>query len=231
MRIAPWTVVGAACAVAMLVTFESAALKAGQAGVSAGSASTAATSTEAAPAQRPSAAGREKATFAAGCFWCVEADFRKVPGVVSVTSGFTGGKLRNPTYEQVSAGGTGHAESVEIVYDPGKVTYEKLLDYYWHHVDPFTGDRQFCDVGDQYRPAIFYHDAGQKQLAEQSKARIEAYFKRAVAVQIVPASTFYPAEEYHQHFYLKNPARYNEYRVGCGRDRRLQQIWGKAESR
>jgi peptide-methionine (S)-S-oxide reductase len=183
------------------------------------------------PGQPANSAGLVKATFAAGCFWCVEADFDKVPGVVSTTSGFTGGKLRNPTYEQVSAGGTGHAESVEVLYDPKRVTYEQLLDFFWHHVDPFTGDRQFCDVGSQYRPAIFYHDAEQKRLAEESKARIEALLKKPVQVQIVQASTFYRAEEYHQDYYKKNPARYQEYRLGCGRDRRLQEIWGDIKSK
>ena len=212
MNTASRIIAGAVCAGALLVTAEGAAVQA------------------AAGRQTPPG-GLPKATFAAGCFWCVEADFHKLPGVVSVTSGFTGGALKNPTYEQVSAGGTGHAESVEVVYDPKKVTYEQLLDFYWHHVDPFTGDRQFCDVGDQYRPAIFYHGAEQKRLAEQSKARVEAHFKRPVAVQIVPASTFYRAEEYHQHFYLKNPERYREYRVGCGRDRRLEQIWGKDQQK
>jgi peptide-methionine (S)-S-oxide reductase len=180
--------------------------------------------------QAGSSAGLVKATFAAGCFWCVEADFDKVPGVVSTTSGFTGGKLRNPTYERVSAGGTGHAESVEILYDPAKVTYEQLREFFWHHVDPFTGDRQFCDVGSQYRPEIYYHDAEQKRLAEQSKAGIEVLFKKPVRVQIVEASTFYRAEEYHQDFYKKNPARYHSYRLGCGRDRRLQEIWGHAKT-
>ena len=212
MKIARRILGGAACAGALLVLVEVAAA-------------------QAAPDRQAPSGGLPKATFAAGCFWCVEADFHKVPGVVSVTSGFTGGTLKNPTYEQVSAGGTGHAESVVVVYDPKKVTYEQLLDFYWHHVDPFTGDRQFCDVGNQYRPAIFYHDAEQKRLAEQSKARIEAHFKRPVAVEIVPASTFYRAEEYHQHFYLKNPERYREYREGCGRDRRLEQIWGKEQQK
>jgi peptide-methionine (S)-S-oxide reductase len=167
-----------------------------------------------------------KAVFAAGCFWCVESDFEKVPGVVAVTSGFAGGKEKNPTYEQVSAGRTGHAESVEVTYDPATVSYEQLLDYYWHHVDPFTGDRQFCDVGSQYRPIVFYQDDQERRLAEESKARIEARFKRPVAVQIVPLTTFYRAEEYHQGFSRKNPARYHEYRTGCGRDRRIAQIWG-----
>ena len=169
------------------------------------------------------------AVFAAGCFWCVESDFDKVAGVVTTTSGYAGGKERNPTYEQVSAGRTGHAESVEVGYDPARVSYEQLLDHYWRHVDPFTGDRQFCDVGNQYRPVIFYQSEQEKRLAEASKARVEARFKRAVAVQIVALSTFYKAEDYHQDFYKKSPTRYHEYRAGCGRDRRVEQIWGKSE--
>jgi peptide-methionine (S)-S-oxide reductase len=168
-----------------------------------------------------------KAVFAAGCFWCVESDFDKVPGVVATTSGFAGGKEKNPSYEQVSSGRTGHAESVEVTYDPAKVSYEQLLDYYWHHVDPFTGDRQFCDVGSQYRPIVFYQNEQEKRLAQESKSRIEARFKRPVAVQIVPLTTFYKAEEYHQDFYKKDPQRYHEYRTGCGRDRRVAEIWGK----
>jgi peptide-methionine (S)-S-oxide reductase len=169
-----------------------------------------------------------RAVFAAGCFWCVESDFDKVPGVVGTTSGFAGGREQNPTYEQVSSGHTGHAESVEVVYDAAKVSYEQLLDYYWHHVDPFTGDRQFCDVGRQYRPIIFYRNDHERRLAEESKAQIEARFKRPVAVQIVPLTTFYRAEEYHQDFYKKDAARYHDYRSGCGRDRRVEQIWRQA---
>ena len=169
-----------------------------------------------------------KAVFAAGCFWCVESDFAEIPGVIATTSGYAGGKEKDPTYEQVSAGRTGHAESVEIVYDPARVSYEQLLDFYWHHVDPFTADRQFCDVGSQYRPIIFYQNDQEQRLAEESKARIEARFKRAVAVQVAPFTTFYKAEEYHQDFYEKNSVRYCAYRAGCGRDRRLEQIWGKA---
>lgn len=166
-----------------------------------------------------------KATFAAGCFWCTEADFDKVPGVISTTSGYTGGKLRDPSYEQVSAGGTGHAEAVEVVYDPAKVTYEQLLDHFWKNVDPLSSHRQFCDVGDQYRPAIFVHDEAQRQAAEASKARVQQQFKQPVVVQIVAAGPFYRAEEYHQDYYKKNPVRYNYYRWGCGRDRRLKELW------
>jgi peptide-methionine (S)-S-oxide reductase len=170
----------------------------------------------------------EKATFAGGCFWCMEEAFDKVDGVISTTSGYTGGTKVNPTYEEVSAGGTGHAESVDVVYDPAKVTYERLLDVFWHNVDPTTPDRQFCDRGDQYRSAIFYRNETQKRLAEDSKRAIEASGRLAapIATQIVPATAFYPAEEYHQDYYEKNPLRYKFYKSGCGREKRLQQLWG-----
>ncbi|MBW8874276.1 MAG: peptide-methionine (S)-S-oxide reductase MsrA [Acidobacteria bacterium] len=167
-----------------------------------------------------------KAAFAGGCFWCVEAAFDKVAGVVSTTSGYTGGTKKNPTYEEVSAGGTGHAESVEVAYDPAKVSYQKLLDVFWHNVDPLVKDRQFCDTGHQYRSAIFYHDETEKRLAEASKAEVQKRFKQPIQTEIVPAGPFYPAEEYHQDFYKKNPIRYKFYRSGCGRDRRLQELWG-----
>jgi peptide-methionine (S)-S-oxide reductase len=167
-----------------------------------------------------------KAIFAAGCFWCVEAAFDKVDGVISTTSGYTGGTKKNPSYEEVSAGGTGHAESVEVAYDPTKVSYEKLLDAFWHNVDPLVKDRQFCDVGHQYRSAIFYRSDTEKRLAEASKAEVQKRFKQPIQTEIVPASAFYPAEEYHQDFYKKNPLRYRLYRTGCGRDRRLQELWG-----
>jgi peptide-methionine (S)-S-oxide reductase len=176
------------------------------------------------------AAGKpEKAVFAGGCFWCMEPPFEKIAGVSSVTSGYTGGQTKNPTYEQVSAGVTGHAESVEITYDPSKVTYEKLLDVFWHNIDPLVGNAQFCDHGTQYRSAIYYLDENQKKLAEESKRRIEESkrFAKPIQTQIVAASAFYPAEEYHQDFYKKNPVRYYSYRAGCGRDRRLQELWGK----
>ena len=169
------------------------------------------------------------ATFAAGCFWCVEADFDKVEGVISTTSGYAGGKLPNPTYNQVSAGGTGHTEVVQIVYDPSKVSYAKLLDVFWRNVDPLAKDRQFCDVGDQYRSAIFFHDEEQRRLAEESKKKIAARLEAPVLTEIVPAGAFYKAEDYHQDYYKKNPARYNFYRWNCGRDQRLQQLWGKSE--
>ena len=169
------------------------------------------------------------ATFAGGCFWCVEADFDKVDGVISTTSGYTGGHTPNPSYEQVSHGGTGHAEAVEIVYDPAKVGYKKLLDVFWHNIDPLAKDRQFCDHGDQYRSAIFYHDEEQRALAEASKAAVEKRFEQPVATQIVPAGPFYKAEEYHQDYHVKNPIRYKFYRFNCGRDARLEQLWGKKD--
>jgi peptide-methionine (S)-S-oxide reductase len=170
----------------------------------------------------------EKATFAGGCFWCMEHAFDEIPGVVSVTSGYTGGQKKNPTYEEVSAGGTGHAESVQIVYDPAKVTYEKLLNVFWHNIDPTAKDRQFCDKGHQYRSAIFYHNEEQHRLALQSKAELEKTktFREPIVTEIVQATEFYPAEEYHQHYYKKNPIRYKYYRFSCGRDQRLKELWG-----
>ena len=169
------------------------------------------------------------ATFAGGCFWCVEADFDKVEGVTSTTSGYTGGRNANPTYEEVSRGGTRHAEAVEINYDPSKVSFDKLLDVFWHNIDPLAKDRQFCDHGDQYRSAIFYHDEAQRTLAEASKAEVEKRFKQPVATQIVPAGPFYKAEEYHQDYYMKNPIRYKFYSFNCGRDARLEELWGKKD--
>jgi peptide-methionine (S)-S-oxide reductase len=169
-----------------------------------------------------------KATFAGGCFWCVESDFDKVPGVISTTSGYTGGTVANPSYEQVSGKHTGHAESVEVLYDPRKVSYEQLLDYYWHHIDPTTKDRQFCDVGSPYRTVIFTHDEAQMRAALASKAALEKSkpFKEPIVTEIVAAGPFYPAEAYHQDYYLKNPLRYNYYRTSCGRDARLHELWG-----
>lgn len=167
-----------------------------------------------------------RATFAGGCFWCMEPPFEKIPGVASVTSGYTGGEQVNPTYEEVSSGRTGHAEAVEILYDPAKVTYAQLLDVFWHNIDPLQADGQFCDHGRQYRTGIYTHDAEQKQLAEQSKAQVTAKFQRPIVTEIVPAGRFYPAEEYHQDYYRRNAVRYFTYRAGCGRDRRLQELWG-----
>ena len=181
------------------------------------------------PAER-SAPPHALATFAGGCFWCVEADFDKVPGVVSTTSGYTGGKVDNPNYNQVSAGGTGHTEAVEIAFDPSKVGYQKLLDVFWRNHDPLAKDRQFCDRGDQYRPAIFYHDEEQRKLAEASKKAVqEKLAPRVVQTEIVKAGAFFKAEDYHQDYYEKNPVRYKFYRYNCGRDQRLEELWGKPD--
>jgi peptide-methionine (S)-S-oxide reductase len=173
--------------------------------------------------------GQAVATFAGGCFWCVESDFDKVPGVTATISGYTGGAKVNPTYQEVSSGGTGHAESVEVIYDPKKVTYEKLLDTFWVSIDPTVKDRQFCDSGSQYRTAIFFHDETQRKAAEASKAALEKTkpFKQPIVTQIVAAGPFYPAEDYHQDYYKKNPVRYQIYRTGCGRDARLKELWGE----
>jgi peptide-methionine (S)-S-oxide reductase len=169
---------------------------------------------------------RAVATFAGGCFWCVESDFDHVPGVTETISGYTGGTVANPTYEQVSAGGTGHAESVEVYYDPRKVTYAQLLDYFWHHIDPTVKDRQFCDYGHQYRTAIFVHNDEERKLAEDSKKKVEAELKVPIYTEIVQAGPFYKAEGYHQDFYVKNPTKYKFYRWNCGRDQRIEQLWG-----
>ena len=170
-----------------------------------------------------------KAIFAGGCFWCVEADFDKVPGVLSTTSGYIGGKVANPTYAQVSAKSTGHAEAVEIVFDPAKVSYDQLLEHYWRTIDPTTKDRQFCDSGSPYRTAIFALDATQLKAAQASLAALEKSkpFPEPVVTQIVLAGPFYAAEDYHQNYYKKNPIRYQYYRTSCGRDARLKQLWGK----
>lgn len=175
----------------------------------------------AAPAQTASV------VFAGGCFWCIEADFEKLPGVLSAQSGYTGGSTAHPTYEQVSAGGTGHAESVRVSYDPGKLSYPMLLDYFWHHIDPTVKDRQFCDVGNQYRSAIFYDNDAQRAAAEASKTALlkSGQFKQ-IYTEILPAKQFYVAEEYHQDYYKKNPIRYRFYRANCGRDARVAQVWG-----
>ena len=181
-------------------------------------------------AESASNSGRlETATFAGGCFWCLEEALDKVDGVVSTTSGYTGGQKTHPTYEEVSAGGTGHTESVQVMYDPQKVTYTKLLEAFWHNIDPTTRDQQFCDKGHQYRSAIFYHDDRQKRLAEESKQQIDKSkpFKEPIVTEIAPASEFYPAEEYHQNFYQKNPIRYKFYKYNCGRAQRLETLWGK----
>ena len=176
----------------------------------------------------PTPAGLAKATLAGGCFWCVESDFDKVPGVISTTSGYIGGKVANPSYEQVSANGTGHAEAVEIVYDPRRVSYEQLVEYFWRTIDPTTKDRQFCDAGSPYRSAIFAHDAQQLAVANASRARLEQSkpFKEPIVTEIALAGPFYAAEDYHQDYYKKNPIRYKYYRTSCGREARIEQLWG-----
>jgi len=177
-------------------------------------------------------AALKKATFAGGCFWCMEHPFDEIDGVKSVTSGYTGGGKANPTYEQVSAGTTGHAEAVQVVYDPAKVGYQKLVDVFWRNVDPLTPDAQFCDHGTQYRAAIFYHDDEQKRIAETSKDALakSGRFNKPIVTQIAQASAFWPAEDYHQHYYKTNPIKYKFYRYNCGRDQRLEQVWGKPNS-
>ncbi len=171
--------------------------------------------------------GTAYAVFAGGCFWCVEADFDKVEGVRSTTSGYAGGTEANPTYEEVGSGRTGHAEAVRVVYDSTRVPYAALLAYFWHHHDPLTGDGQFCDHGSQYRPIVFVRTARQRAVADSLKAVYEARFGRAVATEIVAETPFYRAEGYHQDFYRKNPERYHSYRLGCRRDARVEQVWGR----
>ena len=183
------------------------------------------------------ASGAEKtadsalATFAGGCFWCMEPPFDDLEGVLSTTSGYAGGRVKNPTYQEVSAGGTGHAEVVQVEYDPSVVSYRKLLDVFWRNIDPTSKDRQFCDRGSQYRSAIFYHDEAQRAAAEQSLAELATTkpFRDPIVTEIVALDTFYPAEDYHQDYYEKNPLRYKYYRYACGRDERLEQIWGASE--
>ena len=172
--------------------------------------------------------GAAKAYFAGGCFWCMEEVFEKVPGVTAVVSGYMGGRVEHPSYEQVSAGGTGHAESVEVVYDPAKASYTTLLEAFWHNVDPVTPNAQFCDHGSQYRSVIFYQGEEQKRLAEESKRAIEQSQRltQPIVTELTKASQFYPAEEYHQDFYKKNPMRYKFYKFNCGRARRLEEVWG-----
>jgi len=172
---------------------------------------------------------QQKAIFAAGCFWCTEEAFEKVPGVVSAVSGYTGGTVKNPSYEQVSSGRTGHAEAVEVTFDPAKVTYEQLLDVFWVNHDPTVSNRQFCDSGSQYRPAIFYLNDEQKRLAEASKAKWDKMkpFKQPILTEITKAGPFYPAEDYHQDYYKKNPLQYRFYVTGCGRYQRLDSLWGE----
>jgi peptide-methionine (S)-S-oxide reductase len=180
-------------------------------------------------AQPAPKAGLARATFAGGCFWCMEPPYEKLPGVKEVVSGYIGGPRANPTYEEVSSGGTGHLEAVQVVYDPTQVNYPALLDVFWRNVDPTTPNRQFCDVGEQYGTAIFYHDEEQRKAAEASKAQVEKTksFREPVVTPIRAAGEFYRAEEYHQDYYKKNPVRYRLYRFNCGRDARLKQLWGK----
>jgi peptide-methionine (S)-S-oxide reductase len=171
-----------------------------------------------------------KAIFAGGCFWCMEEAFEEVPGVLSVTSGYIGGRVPNPTYDQVSAGKTGHTEAIEVLYDPAKVSYSTLLEVFWHNIDPLTPNAQFCDHGSQYRAGIFYHSAEQQKLADASKqALIDSQrFKEPIVTEITMATMFYPAEEYHQDYYKKNPLRYKFYKYNCGRAQRLKELWGKS---
>jgi peptide-methionine (S)-S-oxide reductase len=172
-------------------------------------------------------AGTATAIFAGGCFWCIEADFEKLPGVIEAESGYTAGKTPNPTYEQVSAGGTGHTEAIRVSYDPAKVSYQQLVDYFWRHVDPTVKDRQFCDVGTQYRTGIYWQNEAERKIAEGSRDALLKSGKLArVHTEIAAASAFYPAEEYHQDYYKKNPIRYAYYRKSCGRDARVREIWG-----
>lgn len=181
---------------------------------------------QALPGAKPATA---RATFAGGCFWCMEEALDKVPGVVATRSGYMGGQVKNPTYEQVSTARTGHAEVVQVEYDTTRVTYAKLLDVFWRNIDPTQKDAQFCDHGPQYRSAIFYHDDEQKRQAEASRAALQKSkpFRGDIVTEITQAAEFYPAEAYHQDYYQKNPARYKFYKAGCGREARLQQLWGK----
>ena len=174
-------------------------------------------------------AAKAVATFAGGCFWCVESDFDKVPGVLETVSGYTGGTVENPTYEAVTEGNTGHYEAVRITYDPAKVSYEELLDVFWHSVDPTDAGGQFCDRGDSYRTAVFFHNPEQKRAAAATKKAIDdsGVLKGSIVTPILMAKSFYPAEDYHQEYYVKDPLRYRFYRFGCGRDNRLRSLWGK----
>jgi peptide-methionine (S)-S-oxide reductase len=191
-------------------------------------ASDGATANDARSADSANAQERRTVIFAGGCFWCMEPPFEKVPGVYAVRSGYTSGRVSNPTYEQVSAGGTGHTEAVEIEFDPRRVTYEQLLDLFWHNIDPLTANAQFCDHGPQYRSGIYPKNAEERAAAEASKAAIARKLGKPVVTEIVDATEFYVAEGYHQDYYKKNPVRYTFYRNACGRDRRLRDLWGEA---
>lgn len=172
-------------------------------------------------------ATQARAIFAGGCFWCMEPPFDKLDGVISTISGYIGGHQKDPTYKQVSAGSTGHTEAVEIVYDPKKISYKKLLEVFWLNIDPLNARGQFCDFGTQYRTGIFYTSEEQRKLAEQSREKISAQLNKLVVTEITAASKFYPAEDYHQNYYQVNPVRYNYYRWSCGRDQRLKELWGE----
>ena len=168
------------------------------------------------------------AIFAGGCFWCVEADFEKLPGVIEAESGYTAGQTKTPSYEAVSAGHTGHAEAVRVIYDPQKVSYAQLVDYFWHHIDPTVKDRQFCDIGNQYRSGIYWQNEAERKVAEESRdSLLKSSRFPVIYTEVLPATPFWPAEEYHQNYYKKNPIRYAYYRNGCGRDARVQQVWGE----
>jgi peptide-methionine (S)-S-oxide reductase len=171
----------------------------------------------------------ETATFAGGCFWCMQPPFDKLDGVISTTVGYTAGHKKNPTYEEVSSGKTGHAEAIQVVFDPEKISYSELLETFWKNIDPLALNRQFCDVGTQYRSGIYYHNPEQEKAAKQSLQQLEKSkpFEGVIVTEILPASTFYPAEDYHQDYYQKNPLRYKFYRYSCGRDQRLQELWGE----
>lgn len=171
--------------------------------------------------------GSAVATFAGGCFWCMEPPYDKVPGVLATISGYTGGHLNQPSYRQVTSGTTGHAEAVQVIYDPSKVTYDQLLDIFWRNIDPLVKDRQFCDVGSQYRTAIFAHNPEQRTAARETLAQVKARFEKPVYTEIVDAGPFFAAEDYHQDYYIKSSARYKYYRWSCGRDRRLEELWGE----
>ena len=178
-------------------------------------------------AAKPPTAGQATAIFAGGCFWCIEKDFEKLPGVIEVESGYTAGKVKNPSYEAVSAGATGHAEAVRVIYDPKKVSYPQLVEYFWRHIDPTVKDRQFCDVGAQYRSAIYWQNESERAVAEASRdALLKSARFKVIYTELAPAAAFWPAEEYHQDYYKKNPIRYNYYRASCGRDARVADLWG-----
>src|SRR5688572_9693714 len=178
------------------------------------------------------ASAAEQAVFAGGCFWCTESDFEKLDGVSAAESGYSGGKVANPSYEQVSGGGTGHIEAVRLTYDPKKITYAQLLEHFWRTIDPTDAGGQFCDRGDQYRSAIFVRNDAERRAAEESRMRLmeSGVLKKPVVTEILPAAPFYVAEKYHQDYYKKNPVRYRWYRGGCGRDNRLEELWGKKKT-